>query len=424
MFGFSKIEKERVKFRNLMTKMKLDGFELVEHTRINNGHILKVSIPPTSNFAEFEKRKPNFEKWFKGIVEIENVKFSRLLELKVITKDIGKYEFAPVKTYPNKLYIAREFDEEPFFIDLDKEGHLLIAGQTGTGKSFVLATILTNLIYNCSDYVEIYLSQIMKGEVGLFSNCKSVKGTQYTLEEVSATLKKVAREVDNRSKLFTSKGCKNLTHYNINTNSKKLKRIFYVIEEVSFFIPNKEVDDSNTFRLKQECWESILIIAKAGRSAGVHFMSVTQRSTIANVPSEVKAQMCCMTMQQRSGRDSENIIDVPDAKDLGDRECYVWGRKGLKLLKVPFVDEDFKDLNKYVPQIKLPNFEEAPVLNVIPKKESGLIRESYIDMRVEEYNKLQEKQNNIINLEEVATEVEKPKKPKGRPSKKGVSLKC
>lgn len=405
--------------------LKLDGFYVQEIKIINNGVEIISNIPVGRKFEDIEKHIDVFRDNFGCICEMENIRFSKVFKVKLITKDLGKYSFEPVKTYANKLFIAREFDTNPFFIDLDKEGHLLIAGQTGTGKSFVLATILTNLIYNSSDYIEIYLSQIMKGEVGLFSKCKPVKSTQYTLPEVAETLSKVAKIVDDRGKLFASVGCKNLTHYIQKTN-KRMKRIFYVIEEVSFFIPNKDADDEQTFKLKQQCWESILVIAKAGRSSGVHFLSVTQRSTVANLPSEVKAQMCCMTMKQRSGRDSENIIDVPDAKDLGDRECYVWGRNGLKLLKVPFVDEDFVDLNKYVPEIILPNVnaQEAPI-NIRKTTETTTVeRVSYVDMRLDEYNKIMDKQKEEVPATTEATETKEPEKKKRGRTKKGVQLKC
>ena len=45
---------------------------------------------------------------------------------------------------------------------------ILIGGVTGTGKSFLLASILTNLIYNSSRYIEIYLLQIQTSEISAF----------------------------------------------------------------------------------------------------------------------------------------------------------------------------------------------------------------------------------------------------------------
>lgn len=403
---YFEMKRKREKFNNLMITMKLDGFKLIEDKKIKNGHVLKISIPATSSFENFEKKKSQLEDHLGAVIELEKIRFTSMFTAKCINQDLGKYSFDTVKTPDNKLFIAREFDGTPFFLELDKEAHLLIGGQTGTGKSFILASILTNLIAT-NNNIDIYLSQIMKGEVGLFSNCKQARMTAYTLEEVAAALRKISKKIDDRSKLFARKGFKNLSHYNSKTD-KKLKRIFFIIEELSFFMPN-ENDLEDIKKLKSECWSKILDLVKAGRSSGVHFISVTQRSTCANLPSEVKSQMCCLTTQQRSSIDSINIIEVPDAKDLGERECLVWGRKGLKLLKVPFIDEDYEDLQKFVPEIKLPNMDQEELAtNVI--EESKVVRESYIDMRLEDYNKIINKE---INKEVVKKEIKKKTK-KGR----------
>ena len=397
LIEYFELRSKREKFDNLMTVMKLDGFRLIEDKKIMNGHILKISIPATSSFENFEKKKAQLEDHLGAIIELEKIRFTSMLIAKCINQDIGKYKFNIVKGLENKLFIAREFDGTPFFLDLDKEAHLLIGGQTGTGKSFLLASILTNLIATNKN-IEIYLSQIMKGEIGLFSNCRRVKMTAYNLEEVAAILRRISKNIDERSKLFSSKGFKNLTHYN-SKNKNKLKRIFFVVEELSFFMPNDN-DPANIKTLKSECWNKILDLVKAGRSSGIHFISVTQRSTCANLPSEVKAQMCCLTTQQRSAIDSMNIIESPDAKDLQERECLIWGRKGLKLLKIPFIDEDYRDLQKFVPEIKLPNQKE------IKSNDPDVEKISYTDIRLESYNKINSKP-------EVKKEVKKARTKKG-----------
>ena len=384
LIEYFELRSKREKFDNLMTVMKLEGFRLIEDKKIMNGHILKISIPATSSFETFEKKKSQLEDHLGAIIELEKIRFTSMLIAKCINQDIGKYKFNIVKGPENKLFIAREFDGTPFFLDLDKEAHLLIAGQTGTGKSFLLASILTNLIATNKN-IEIYLSQIMKGEIGLFSNCRQVKMTAYNLEEVAAILRRISKNIDERSKLFSSKGFKNLTHYN-SKNKNKLKRIFFVVEELSFFMPNDN-DPANIKTLKSECWNKILDLVKTGRSSGIHFISVTQRSTCANLPSEVKAQMCCLTTQQRSAIDSMNIIESPDAKDLQERECLIWGRKGLKLLKIPFIDEDYRDLQKFVPEIKLPGTEETKIDRQDVERQD-VEKISYTDIRLEEYNKI------------------------------------
>ena len=201
LMEYFKLRSKKEKFDNLMTVMKLEGFRLIEDKKIMNGHILKISIPATSSFENFEKKKSQLEDHLGAIIELEKIRFTSMFTAKCINKDIGKYKFNIIKAPENKLFIAKEFDGTPFLLDLDKEAHLLIGGQTGTGKSFLLASILTNLIATNKN-IEIYLSQIMKGEIGLFSNCKQVKMTAYNLEEVAAILRRISKKIDERSRLF------------------------------------------------------------------------------------------------------------------------------------------------------------------------------------------------------------------------------
>lgn len=87
----------------------------------------------------------------------------------------------------------------------------------------MLASILTNLIYNLNKDVEIYLSQIVKGKIGAFLNCIPVKFTSYTLEEVAYTFSKVCGILDKRAEMFSSNGIKNITQWNKHFPRRKMK---------------------------------------------------------------------------------------------------------------------------------------------------------------------------------------------------------
>ena len=334
-----------------MNNLNLD-FKIVKNKKIKNGLELTVKCPAGKSYKDLEKNIDSLESSLRGLVTIEDIRFTDLIKIEVINEELKNYDFIPVKSQNNLIFIGKNFSEKNFFIDIEKDPHILIGGMTGTGKTFLLSSILTNLIYNNSNTIDLYISQIIKGEIGQFSNCKPVKFVGNTLEEVSIALEKVVKKVDERCRKFNSQGYKNLSHYNKN-NKNKLKRIYFVIEEVSFFIAN-DSDPDEIRQLKNKCWSNIQLIVKAGRAAGVHFLSVTQRSTIANIPSEVKSQMCCITLRQRSKRDSENIIEDSEAVKLKERECLVFSSKGLDMVKVPSIDENYRILQRYVKEIVTP----------------------------------------------------------------------
>ena len=131
---------------------------------IDNGYILNVHIPTGISYLDIEKEKEAIENKFRAIVFMEKIRFSNFIKIKMINSDIGKFEFEPVKTFPNELYVGKILDGKDYIIDITKACHILIGGATGTGKSFLLSTILTNLIYNSGKYIELHLLQIMKGK--------------------------------------------------------------------------------------------------------------------------------------------------------------------------------------------------------------------------------------------------------------------
>ena len=158
-------------------------------------------------------------------------------------------------------------------------------------KKFLIANILTNLIYNAKNDIEIHLNQVMKSDLGLFQDCKPVKFVAFNLDEVVLDLEKIYKTLEKRNNLLKESSCKNLEHFNKYNHNNKLKRIYLFMEEISFFMPN-ENDKEDIKLLKDKAWEYIKAIVKAGRAAGIHLICVTQRSTITNLPSDVKSCMC------------------------------------------------------------------------------------------------------------------------------------
>jgi len=307
------------------------------------GYITYINIPKGLSTEHLNSKLNILEDNLNGIIDLDKYKFKSNIKMRIVDKDIAKFPYEPVKCPSNMLPIGKDFTGKNYLIDLNKDPHLLIGGTTGTGKSFLLACILTNLIYNYPKDIEIYLSQIVKGDIGCFASCTPIKFVAYDIQEVMISLNRVCKILDDRSKLFMDNGIRNITQWNNHFKSRRMKRIVYVLEELSFFIDEPII------------WELILKIAKAGRSVGIHLISTIQRSTVTNLPSDLKSQMTRITFRQKSAIDSINIINTTDACKLKERECIVDGNSDITLVKVPFIDEDFTLLHKYVPEIKIPN---------------------------------------------------------------------
>ena len=419
---YFELKRKKEKFENLMLSMGMAKFYLIEDKKIPNGHILKIGIPPTSSYKKFEEKKEQLQDHFKGIVEMEKIRFTSMIQMKVITKDIGNYIYEPVR--PDKyykLYIAKTFDTENFFVDLNKDAHMLIAGVTGTGKSYLLAIMLTNILYYYPKAFEVYLCQTAKKDIDYIKNCKGIKASLYTADETALVLEKAINEINKRSEMFASVGAKGLDHYNKVTDSK-IKRKLFVFEEISLYMAD-ETDSEEEATAKSKVWKQIWKIVKLGREVGIHFIGLTQRTTAANLGGngEIKSQLCRITFRQAQKIDSNNCIDTDLATTLRDRECYVLSTEGLTLVKVPSIDKEMTILNKYLPEIKVAN-KVSEVKEEVKSKSFKVEKfDSYDDIKLEDYNKIIAKKEIIVATNEVVAEVpaEAPKK-RGRKKKGAV----
>ena len=158
------------RWNKTMANLKLD-FKIIKNKQIKNGVELTVKCPAGKSYKDLEKHIDSLESSLRGIVTIEDIRFTDLIKIEVINEELKNYDFIPIKSPNNLIFIGKNFSEKNFFIDIEKDPHILIGGMTGTGKTFLLSSILTNLIYNNSNTIDLYISQIIKGEIGQFSNC-------------------------------------------------------------------------------------------------------------------------------------------------------------------------------------------------------------------------------------------------------------
>lgn len=379
----------KVKWNALMEELNISSsgskssFKINSIEEITNGFIATVSIPPGLNSDILEKNIKSIENYYRAKVSINNIEFTNTCNVKIIDKKLEDYPFKPVKLKEYELYIGKTFDGKDYVLDMNKNSHVIFLGATGKGKTVELMMVLTNLIYNSSKKIEIHLSQIAKSETGMLRDCTCVKFYSNKLEDVALDLERVAKLIDYRSQVFDDEGVPNIKEYNRYNSKNKMKRIYYVIEELSFFMPqSSDLDDIRY--LKNKCWSSILAIVKAGRSCGIHFLSVSQRSTCTNLPSDVKSQLTRISFNQISKIDSQNAIECDDACSLGEMQCLVYGdSRAMEIIKVPLLKEGYLSLHDFVKEIR------------IPKK---LLKEK---------NKLEDEKHENINILQSSENVEK-----------------
>ena len=197
----------------------------------------------------------------------------------------------------------------PKIADISKMPHVLIAGQTGSGKSVCVNSWISTLLFRASP-AEVRMIMVDPKRVEL----TPYNGIPHLLtpvivepEKVVSALKWAVKEMENRYKTFTEVGAKNIESYNNLAGFQSMPYIVIVIDELAeimLFAPS-EVEDN------------ICRIAQMARAVGIHLVLATQRPSVnvitglikANVPTRIAFAVSSMT-------DSRVILDTPGAEKL------------------------------------------------------------------------------------------------------------
>ena len=304
------------KFTNKLGKtLKILDIEYTEY-----GYKLTIELPYSYTVEDLEKDIDIFREGLHlKSIQIEsknNVVYMHCVAL------YSFKDYSGIKLPPNKLLIADGLTE-PIIVNMNNFPHMLIGGDTGVGKSYLLLMILTNIIkYNFN--VDIHLLQLRKNDLGVFKNCKQVKTNSNSLEEVLECLENIDKECIRRERLIdNTKGYYSIADYNRDKRNWNLNYIYVVIEEFSFLNISKG-DTKEEKALKSRCLKHIKTIVNVGRSSGVFLITALQKPTNDSIPTDIKAQLTTrVSLLIKDAPAARVILGNENNTKLGNREVIV-----------------------------------------------------------------------------------------------------
>ena len=211
----------------------------------------------------------------------------------------------------SKLQVALGLDVsgKPIVADIGKMPHVLIAGQTGSGKSVCINAFLISLLFRAAPTeVKLILVDPKRVELTRYGGLPHLLSPVIVEpDKVLSALRWIMAEMDRRYKLFAQAGARNIESYNEMSGFQALPYIVLFIDELAdimLFSP-VEVEDS------------ITRIAQMSRATGIHMVLATQRPSVdvitglikANVPSRIAFAVASQV-------DSRVILDTQGAEKL------------------------------------------------------------------------------------------------------------
>ncbi len=256
-------------------------------------------------------------------IEVANVKPS-VVALKSVLGCQQYQEASQKMELPMAIGIT--VTNEPFFLDLAKMPHLLVAGATGQGKSVGLNVMITSLLYakhpaemklvlvdpkkvEFSLYEKLekhYLAMLPDGDEAIITDTK----------KVANTLNSLCIEMDARYDLLKKADVRQLKEYNAkflnrqlnpNNGHKFLPYIVVIIDEFGDLL----------MTAGREIENPIARLAQKARAVGIHLIIATQRPTVNIITGSIKANFNSrVAFKVNTGTDSKVIIDAPGANRL------------------------------------------------------------------------------------------------------------
>jgi S-DNA-T family DNA segregation ATPase FtsK/SpoIIIE len=196
------------------------------------------TIPEGLDPAEVWKKEYLLKQGFGPYVELTE-KYSKVFIAEVYEKDIEKFAYSldTVAAQVTGLKV-------PIYVGMGRRGHvvydavthphLLIAGETGSGKSVMLRNVLTTLIMTAGDRVLLHCIDLKRSEFHLFRGAAESVDT----EPVAAaqTLYKLQKEMTRRGKILEAH---EVEHVDELPGDARLPYIVLAIDEVSILADEK-----------------------------------------------------------------------------------------------------------------------------------------------------------------------------------------
>ncbi|MBM3282755.1 DNA translocase FtsK [Candidatus Gottesmanbacteria bacterium] len=210
-----------------------------------------------------------------------------------------------------KLLVALGLDVSgrPVVANIAKMPHVLIAGTTGSGKSVLINSWISSLLFRTTP-AEVKLILVDPKRVELIG----YNGIPHLLtpvivepDKILSALKWSLKEMDGRYKLFSEVGVRHIDGYNELAGFQALPYIVIFIDELADLMAYAPV----------EVEDSICRLAQMARATGIHLVVSTQRPSVdvitglikANIPTRIAFNVSSMV-------DSRVIIDMPGAEKL------------------------------------------------------------------------------------------------------------
>lgn len=256
---------------------------------------------------------------------------------------------------PLTFVLGRDVTGHPAFADLARMPHMLIAGATGAGKSVMINSFLTSLLFrNSPSDLKMILVDPKRVELGLYNDIPHLLTPVIVEpEKCISALKWAVAEMERRYKLCAEVGKRNISEYNAQFRDEAMPYIVIVIDELA-----------DLMALAAQDVEAMIVrLAQMARAVGIHLVLATQRPSVDVITGLIKANIPArLAFTVASQVDSRTILDQAGAEKLLGKGDMLFSSPEFtkpKRIQGVWVDEkEVKGVTDYLRSARQPQYND------------------------------------------------------------------
>jgi S-DNA-T family DNA segregation ATPase FtsK/SpoIIIE len=282
------------------------------------------------------------------------------------------------------LALGKDIGGDPVVVDLSRMPHLLIAGTTGSGKSVAINAMILSLLYRLPpEECKLIMIDPKVIELSVYEGIPHLLSPVVTEpHKAIVALKWVVREMDERYRLMSHLGVRDLFAYNRRigeamTRGEQLSRRVQTGFEPGTGVPVFEqqpiemermplvvviVDEVADLMLTagKEIESAIQRLSQKARAAGIHLIVATQRPSVDVLTGVIKANLPSrISFRVSSKIDSRTILGEPGAEQLLGQGDLLFMMPGERIVRIhgPLVtDEEVERVVGYLREQGEPDY--------------------------------------------------------------------
>jgi S-DNA-T family DNA segregation ATPase FtsK/SpoIIIE len=295
------------------------------------------------------------------------------------------------------MIIGQNISGISYVTDITKMPHLLIAGQTGSGKSVCINSIICSLLMTKTpEEMRLILVDPKKVELAIYEGIPHLLSPVVTeSKEAVKALHWATMEMDRRYRLLGKiEGTRNIESFNTRVSQKKYKEGVLSEEEkkpLPFIVIVVDELADLMITASKDVETLIQRIAQLGRAAGVHLIVATQRPSVDIITGPIKANLAARiafrTIQSTDSRTILGYIGAEKLLGMGDMLFLRSAAPDIERYHGAFISEEeveiiVGDINKQ--NIEIEKIERFEHVVADPQDDEGFMNEDGRDEFFEE----------------------------------------